>query len=76
MKLRGERHGLLAVGGLADHVEALFEQHLAQVEPDQRLVLGDDDPQSRARRSRPTGINLGGHGASLSHQTDYRKRPA
>ena len=39
---RGQRDGRLAVAGLADDVVALFGQHLDQVEPDQRLVLGDD----------------------------------
>ena len=41
--LLGERDRLLAVAGLADDVVALLGEHLGQVEPDQRLVLGDDD---------------------------------
>ena len=32
-----------AVAGLADDVVALLGEHLGEVHPDQRLVLGDDD---------------------------------
>ena len=36
-------YGALAVAGLADDVVPLFFEHLFQVEPDERLVLGDND---------------------------------
>ena len=38
--LRGVRGGA-AIAGLADHVVAKLGKHLAQIEPDQRLVIGD-----------------------------------
>ena len=41
---------LLAVAGLADDVVALFGEHLGEVEPDQRLVLGDHDATAGAVR--------------------------
>jgi hypothetical protein len=42
-ELDGEPHRGLAVAGLADHLEALLLQHLLEVEPDEGLVLGDED---------------------------------
>ena len=42
-KLFGKLDGLLPVPGLANHVVALLAEHLCEVEPDQRLVLGDDN---------------------------------
>jgi hypothetical protein len=42
--LLGEADGVLAVGCLGDDREALLLEHLLEVEPDERLVLGDDDP--------------------------------
>ena len=42
-QLLGELDRLLAVAGLADDVVALLGEHLGEVHPDQRLVLGDDD---------------------------------
>jgi hypothetical protein len=55
-----ERHRLLAVARLGDDLEAASLEQLAQVEPDDRLVLGDQDAHrpvtvSRrlAARSRP-----------------------
>ena len=41
--LHREGHGLLTVPGLGDDVVTRFGQHLGQIEPDQRLVLGDHD---------------------------------
>ena len=45
----GELHSLLAVTGFADHLIALFAKHLDEVEPDQRLVFGDEHPSLRRR---------------------------
>ena len=42
---KGEIDGLLAIGGLTDHRIALFLEHLLEVEPDQRLVFGDQNAQ-------------------------------
>jgi hypothetical protein len=42
--LGGQLDRVLAVPGLPDDLVALFLQHLGQVHPDQRLVLGDHDP--------------------------------
>ena len=39
--LLGQFDGLLAVAGLADDLVALFAEHLGEVQPDERLVLGD-----------------------------------
>ena len=47
-QLLGQLDGPLAVAGLADHVVPLLGQHLGEVEADQGLVLGDDDPTSLA----------------------------
>ena len=41
--LLGQLDGRLPVAGLADDVVALLVEHLGEVEPDQRLVLGDHD---------------------------------
>jgi hypothetical protein len=38
-----ELHGLVAAPGLADDLEPLLLEELLEVEPDDRLVLGDDD---------------------------------
>ncbi len=43
-ELSGHRHGLLAVGGFPGDGVALLLEHLLQVQADQRLVLGDEDP--------------------------------
>ena len=42
--LAGERDGLLAVPRLGDDLVPAALQQVAQVEPDDRLVLGDQDP--------------------------------
>ena len=42
--------GRLAVGHLGHHVVALLDEHLGEVEPDQRLVLGDEDTAGRWSR--------------------------
>ena len=42
--LLGQLDRRLAVAGLADDVVPLLGEHLGEVHPDQRLVLGDDDP--------------------------------
>ena len=39
----GQIDGLLPVAGLADDLVALLAQHLGQVHPDERLVLGDEN---------------------------------
>ena len=49
----GEPHRGLAVAGLAADVEALLLEHLAEVEADERLVLGEQDPRRRRCRGRP-----------------------
>ena len=51
-QLLGQLHRRLAVTRLATDVVPLFDQHLAEVEPDQRLVLSDENPALRAPRSR------------------------
>ena len=43
-QLLGQPHRGLAVSRLADHVVALLDEHLPEVEPDQGLVLGDENP--------------------------------
>ena len=52
----GEPDGRLAVGGLGDDVDIRLglEDH-PEAGPDQRLVVGDEDPESaaRSRRSGP-----------------------
>ncbi len=40
-QLLGQLDGFLAVAGLADHLVALVAKHFGQIQPDQRLVLGD-----------------------------------
>ncbi len=42
--------------GLADHLIALVLEALAQIEPDDRLVLGDDDPNRRGVGHQPPPI--------------------
>ena len=49
LQLLGQFDRVLAVAGLADHVVALFAEHLHQVEPDQGLVLGDHDTRRGCR---------------------------
>ena len=44
LRLADELDGLVAAAGLADDLVALFLEDLLQVEADDRLVLGDDDP--------------------------------
>ncbi len=39
----GQIDRLLPVAGLADDLVALFAQHLGQVQPDERLVFGDEN---------------------------------
>ncbi len=41
-----ELDGALPVAGLPYDVVLLLSEHLGEVEPDERLVLGDDDPPS------------------------------
>jgi hypothetical protein len=43
--LLGQLHGPGTVTGLPDDVVPLLDQHLREIHPDQRLVLGDDDAQ-------------------------------
>ena len=45
--LAGERDRLLAVAGFGDDLVAAAFQQVSQVEPDDRLVLGDQDPHSQ-----------------------------
>ena len=53
----GQVDRFLAVAGLPDHEVALLAQHLGQVEPDQRLVLGDEDPPGRITVRVGHGLN-------------------
>ena len=46
----GQVDGLLAVAGLADDLVALLAQHLGQIHPDERLVLGDEHAVRFVRR--------------------------
>ena len=39
----GEFDGLLPVAGLAHDLVSLLAQHLGEIEPDERLVLGDEN---------------------------------
>ena len=48
----GQLDGLGPVAGLADDVVPLLGEHLREVHPDQRLVLGDHHGAYGARRSR------------------------
>ena len=49
-----QRDRLLTVGGFGDDDVALFFEHLLEVEPDQRLVLGDHDATTvRSMRGSP-----------------------
>ncbi|MDQ1011424.1 hypothetical protein QFZ82_005909 [Streptomyces sp. V4I23] len=68
--LTGQLDGSLAVTGLADDRVPLFLEHLFEVEPDEGLVLGDDDAGRQRRYVRLVvviGDRLGrlggGHGA-------------
>src|SRR5699024_3868699 len=40
-------HGFLAITGLTNDLVALLPEHLHQVEPDERLVLSDEDAMLR-----------------------------
>jgi hypothetical protein len=43
--LCGQRHGLLAVGGLGDHLDVVFRvEQGPDAAADQRLVVGEEDP--------------------------------
>jgi hypothetical protein len=53
--LARERDSLLAVAGLRADLEPGTGEHLDEVEPDDRLVFGDQDPHRRQTRSSPTG---------------------
>ena len=55
VRLLGQFDGFLTVAGLADDLVALFAQHLGEVQPDERFVLGDE----HAVRLGPVGV--GGH---------------
>ena len=55
LDLLGELDGLLAVARLTDDVVALLAEHLDEVEADQGLVLGDEDP-GRALDRRRGGV--------------------
>ena len=57
--LVGEGDGSLAVAGFTDDLPALFFEHLLEIESDQRLVLGEDDP------ARGAGCVGAGHPSSL-----------
>ena len=46
----GQLDGLLPVAGLADDLVALLAQHLGQVQPDECLVLGDENAVRLVRR--------------------------
>ncbi len=50
MRLLGKAQDRLAVGRLADDVEAFFLQHLFEVQTDDRLVFGDEHPGGLRRR--------------------------
>src|SRR6478609_150371 len=56
LDLLGQLDGLLAVAGLADDVVALLSEHLDEVETDEGLVLGDEDPGC----PRPVGCGVPG----------------
>jgi hypothetical protein len=51
-QILGQPYGGLAVTGLADDVVALLHEHLGQVQPDERLVLGDQYPPALGARLR------------------------
>ena len=65
--------GLLTVTGLTDDGVPLLLEHLFEVEPDQGLVLGDDDTGRQRRHVRLVVVRRvhglgrlgGGHGGSL-----------
>ena len=64
---------LLAVLGLGAHVEARALEQLPQVEPDDRLVLGDEDPHVPGRLSLPPG--RAGLREGLAPLTRPQRRP-
>jgi hypothetical protein len=51
LQIQRQLDGLLTIAGLADHVIAGLAEHLDEVEADERLVLGDDDPARGAARA-------------------------
>jgi hypothetical protein len=58
----GQRYRRFPVTGLADYLIALLSEHLHQIQADQHLVLGHDDPS-------PCAVNLVGfcsHGDTLA----------
>ena len=57
---QGYRH--FSVASLADHVIALLGEHLHQIQPDQHLVLGDNDPRLGSIRERAV---FSSHGDTL-----------
>ena len=48
LQLAGQLDGLLAVGGLADDVEALVGQRASQALPQQPVVVGQQHPDRHA----------------------------
>jgi hypothetical protein len=54
-----ELHGLVTTPGLPHHLVALLLEGLLEVEADDRLVLGDDDPRRHAARPWPAAGPLG-----------------
>ena len=58
--LLGQRDGLLAVARLGDDLEALLLEHLLEVQPDQRLVLGDDDASHGRQAIEPSRWQVDG----------------
>ncbi len=70
--LTGQLDGLLTVTGLADDGVPLFFEHLFEIEPNQGLVLGDDDTGRQRRHVRLVVVGRvyglgrlgGGHGGS------------
>jgi hypothetical protein len=51
MLLLGEPYGRLAVASLADDVVALLDEHFGEIEPDERLVFGDQHARALLRRT-------------------------
>ena len=70
--LRESSSAAPAITGLADHVIAKLSQHLAQVEPDQRLVIGDQ----HAPRAGGAGDSLMGGVLNVSGRHDDRATTA